>query len=447
MKSIWQAIREIMLLTCCLTLISAAALPAYGADNRERIDSVKLTVRYEEKPEAGKAIGTVTVSASNDKIEISEPAQYYDTDDDVWIRGEVPVIRVELSLKESDKYRFTSSTKVTASGKGSEVKSKKILNSGDGLLIDIRLPKVSGPLDESEDYYWDGRRARWSEIEGANQYEARLYRGNSLVTTVTTGDTSYYFYPYMNRGGEYTFRVRGISTSDGTKGDWTDKSEEFYLTSQDAYQGAAPQPDSGNSSDGNGGGNSSSGPGNQQPVGWNQGQSGWTYRREDGNLTRDSWLFTDNNWFYFGNDSIMRTGWIFVDDHWFYLNPVSDGTRGAMRTGWIFADNNWFYLNPVSDGTRGAMKTGWIFVDNGWYYLDPVSGGPKGAMKTGWISTDSGWYYLDPVSGGPKGVLKTGYQYINGKWYYLDERTGLLWTNGQVPDGRLADGNGVLQNR
>ncbi|MCI9105615.1 MAG: hypothetical protein HFG57_06590, partial [Lachnospiraceae bacterium] len=88
--------------------------------------------------------------------------------------------------------------------------------------------------------------------------------------------------------------------------------------------------------------------------------------------------------------------------------------------GWVFADNNWFYLNPVSDGTRGAMKTGWVFADNNWYYLDPVSGGPKG-------------------------VMKTGYQYINGKWYYLDDKTGMLWTNRQIPDGRWANQDGALQ--
>ncbi|RKI12593.1 hypothetical protein D7V81_11625, partial [bacterium 1XD21-70] len=84
--------------------------------------------------------------------------------------------------------------------------------------------------------------------------------------------------------------------------------------------------------------------------------------------------------------------------------------------------NSWFYLNPVSDGTRGAMKTGWLPTENGWYYLAPFSGGPKGAMKT-------------------------GYQQVNGKWYYLDYTTGLLWTDRQVPDGRRADRDGVLQGR
>ncbi len=442
MKLTRKKFPKIIILILCLSFFSTAALPVYGADKREKISSVKLTVSYEEKPEVGKTIGTVTVHVSNDKLEISEPAQYYDTDDDVWIRGEIPVIRVELAVKEEAQYRFLSSTKVSTTGGRSEVKSKKILNSGNRLQVDLKLPKVTGPLEETDDYYWDGRRARWSEVEGADKYEVKLYRGSSQVTTVTTTGTSYYFYPHMNRGGEYTFRVRALNSLDGAKGSWTDKSEEFYLSSGDAYQGTASAPDNENSGPGS---HPTDGQGNSQPTGWIQHQSRWSYRRSDGNLVRDSWLFADNNWFYLGNDNIMRTGWIFVDNNWFYLNPVSDGTRGAMKTGWVFADNNWFFLNPVSDGTRGAMKTGWIFADNNWFYLNPVSDGTRGAMKTGWVFADNNWYYLDPVSGGPKGVMKTGYQYINGKWYYLDDKTGMLWTNRQIPDGRWANQDGALQ--
>ncbi|RKI12724.1 hypothetical protein D7V81_11620, partial [bacterium 1XD21-70] len=356
MKPLQKNFQKAVLLAACLALLPAAALPAYGADSREKISSVKLTVSYDEKPEAGKTVGTVAVRVSDDRLEVIEPAQYYDTDDDVWIRGEVPVIRLELAVKDSSGYRFTSSTKVSSSGGRSEVKSKKLLDGGDALRVELKLPKVTGPLDETEEYYWDGRRARWSEVEGADQYEVKLYRGNSLVTTVTSTGTSYYLYPYMNRAGEYTFRVRALSSVDGAKGSWSDKSEEFYLSSADVYPGSTPVP---------GGGNPSGGPGNSRPAGWIQDQSRWSYRQTDGSLVHDSWLFVDNNWFYFGNDSIMRTGWIFVDDHWFYLNPVSDGTRGAMKTGWVFADNRWFYLNPVSDGTRGAMKTGWLPTENG----------------------------------------------------------------------------------
>lgn len=397
---------------CQLALCQLFVLPAFGADNREKVKSVKLVVSVEEKPEVGKAIGTVKVSVSDDKIEILEPARYIDTDDEVWVRGEVPVVRMELAVKENTKYRFTSSTKVTSSGGRSEVKAKKVLDGGDVLRVELRFPKVTGPLEEPEDYYWDGRRARWAEVEDADKYEVRLYRGNSQVTTVTANSTSYYFYPYMNRGGEYTFRVRALNSTDGAKGGWTDKSEEFYLSSGDVYQGASPEQGSGNGNN--------AGPGTQKQVGWNQDTSGWTYRQANGSLAQNTWLYVDNNWFYLGSGGYMKTGWLYVDNNWFYLNPISDGTRGAMKTGWVLVDNCWYYLNPVSDGTRGAMKTGWVL-------------------------TDSHWYYLDPVSGGPLGSRKTGYQNIGGKRYYLDDHTGILWTERNVPDGRWADKDGVIQ--
>ena len=93
-----------------LFLILVLSLPAYAATQKEKITSVKLTVAYDSKPEAGEDIGSVTVTLADERIEISDPATYYDPEDTVWIRGEIPVIQLELSVKDTDKYRFTTST-------------------------------------------------------------------------------------------------------------------------------------------------------------------------------------------------------------------------------------------------------------------------------------------------------------------------------------------------
>ncbi len=423
MKLVNNRVKRALSLALCLAMLPV--LPAYGADNREKISSIKLTVTCETKPEAGKEIGTVSVAISDGRVEVTEPAHFVDTDEDVWIRGEIPTIQVELSVKEPAKYRFTSSTKVTASGARSEVHSKRVLDSGDGLRVELRLPKVAGDLEETVDFYWDGRRARWSDVDGADKYEVRLYRGNTLVTTITTTGTGYNFYPHMNRAGEYTFRVRGLSSSDGEKGPWSERSDEFYLSSGDVYTGATPGDDSSNGpgstgTPGNPG--NSGGPGSGSTnwnAGWNQDQQGWFYRQADGNPVRSNWIYVDNNWFYLGADGYMCTGWIYVDNNWFYLNPVSDGTKGAMKTGAVCVDGRWYYLNPVSDGTRGAVKTGWVWIDNQLYYMDPSEGQPGGAMKTGYHRIDGGLYYLDPGS-------------------------GILWRGRNIPDGRWADENGRI---
>ncbi len=357
-----QSMKRIAIPALAAMTAFAMCLPAYAA-TRDKVSSVKLKVVCDEEPQAGEDVGSVTVSVTSpNTVTVSENAEYYDTNDDVWERGEIPVIRLELEVTDADKYYFTSSTKVSVSGFHSEVKSKKVLNGGDNLRVDIKLRKVSGDLDSVEDLYWNGRTAHWDEIDDADKYEVKLYRGSSTVTTVTTSSSSYNFYPYMTKSGDYTFKVRGISNSDGEKSEWSDESEEYYMNSNDVYTGTPPTNNGSSSS-----GSSHSG------SGWAQDQFGWTYRYSDGNLAK-GWIYVDNNWFYMAANGYMMTGWIFVDNNWFYLNPVSDGTRGAMKTGWQFIDNNWYYLNPVSDGTRGARMYGYQFIDGNWYVLDPVSG-------------------------------------------------------------------------
>ncbi|MCI9146682.1 MAG: hypothetical protein HFG73_00235 [Hungatella sp.] len=419
----------------CLKYIAAAvvavfmAVPVFGAAQKESVSTVKLTVSCEPKPEAGKEIGSVTVTQPDERIVVAEPAAYYNTDDDVWIRGEIPVIRLELSLKDTSGYRFVSSTKVSVSGFQSEVKSRKILDGGDGMRVEIKLKKVTGPVEDVAEYYWEGTSAWWSDVRDADRYEVRLYRGNSLVTTVTTGQNHFDFYPHMNRAGDYCFKVRGISSLDNQRGRWSDKSEESAVSVSDVYEGPA-------AGSGNGGSFSK--------AGWQQDGRGWIYRKEDGSPAKNTWVFADNHWFHLADNCYMDTGWIYADNHWFYLNPVSDGTKGAMKTGWQFVNNSWYYLNPVSDGTRGAMKTGWQFVNNSWYYLNPVSDGTRGAMKTGWQFVNNSWYYLNPVSDGTRGAMRTQYQNINGLWYYLDPESGSLWVNRKAPNGNWADAAGVL---
>lgn len=363
-----------------LCLVLALCLPANAAPKKETITSLKLTVTCDPKPEAGQDTGNVTVTVSDERVEISEPAAYYDPEDSVWIRGEIPMIQLELSVREPEKYRFTSSTKVTPSGSGSQLKSKKTQDSGSSLLVQLKLKKVTGPLGEVDDYYWEGTEAEWEEVLDADRYEVRLYRGSSLVTTVTTGSNHYNFYPFMSKAGEYMFKVRGICTSDSKKGPWTDKSEECSIAENYVYTGNVP-------------GSTGSGPSPSQ-AGWVQDQNGWVYRMSDGGLARSTWLYVDNNWFYLDYNSYMRTGFIYVDNNWFYLNPVSDGTKGAMKTGWLNLGGTYYYLNPISDGTRGARKT--------------------------------------------------GYQNIDGKWYFFDLNTGALWMNRTVPNGKWADANGVI---
>lgn len=377
-----------------LAAVTALSLsvPAYAAD--QKISTVKLKVEIGEEPEAGDDVDDnpgVSISTGGDKCEIGDAPEYYDTNDDEWERGEIPVIRLELDAKEG--WKFTSSTKVSVSGFHSELKSKSVKDSGKTLRVYIKLRKVGGPLDDVEDLEWSGKTAKWDDVDGANKYEVKLYRNGSSVTTITTNSERFDFYPYMTKSGDYTFKVRAISTSDGEKSEWSDESDEYYISSSEVYKGAPPTTnDYTNSSSTSG--TSGSGPvSSAQSTGWVQDNLGWTFW-QNGQALRNTWLYVDNNWFYLGDNYYMMTGWIHVDNNWFYLNPVSDGTKGAMKTGLQNINGAIYYLNPVSDGTKGAMKT--------------------------------------------------GYQLINGNYYFFDTSNGTMWFNRYAPNGKWIDANGVV---
>lgn len=381
-------VKRLLVSALAAVTVLSMTVPSYAADDRKKIETVKLVVNCGEEPEAGDTVGSVDVKVSTGKCTISENPEYYDTNDDEWERGEIPVIRLELEA--DDDYKFTSSTKVKVSGFHSDLKSKKVLDSGDGLRVDIKLRKVGGDLETAEDLEWDGRHAEWDDVDDADKYEVKLYRNGSSVTTITTSKNSFNFYPYMTRSGDYTFKVRAISNSDNEKSDWSDESEEYYMTASEVYTGTPPT-----SNDYTGGSTSTgSSPASTQNPGWVQDNLGWTFW-QNGQALKNTWLYVDNNWFYMGNNYYMMTGWIYVDNNWFYLNPVSDGTKGAMKTGLQSINGVLYYLNPVSDGTRGAMKT--------------------------------------------------GYQTIDGKNYYFDTSNGSMWMNRTVPNGKWADSQGVIR--
>lgn len=347
----------------------AVCIPAYA--DTEKISNVKLTLSWDGEPLAGEDIGSISASVPESAHYTVTECYYRNEGDDIWERGTTPVVRVELEAKDGYRFSSLSKSKISISGCHGEYKSSKTLDSGGGYQIDIKLRKVSGDLTDIDENYWDGRTAVWTEVDDADKYEVKLYRGSRTVTTVTTTSNRYNFYPNMTSAGDYSFKVRAISNSDGEKSAWTDVSDDYYMNSSDVYKGG-----------GNGGSTVNNG-----SAGWNQNQYGWYYVESNGNVVKNNWVFVDNNWFYLDGNGYMMTGWIFVDNNWFYLNPVSDGTRGAMMTGWQNIGGYWYYMNPVSDGTRGARWTSYRLIDGNWYFFDLNSG----AMWTNTTSPNGKW--------------------------------------------------------
>ncbi|MEF9955362.1 MAG: hypothetical protein RR785_08900, partial [Clostridium sp.] len=302
----------------------------------------------------------------------------------------VPVVRVELTAKSDYYFGSMSKKKIRVSGLHGEYKSSKVLDGGNVLQIDIKLRKVAGDLSDIEENYWDNKTAVWTEVDDADKYEVKLYRGTRTVTTVTTTGGRYNFHSHMTSPGEYSFKVRAVSTSDSEKSAWTDVSEDLYISANEVYTGGATNPgnNNGGPNSGNNGGQNISG------KGWNLNQYGWCYLQNDGTFAKNKWVYVDNNWFYLDATGFMATGLQSIDGRVFYLNPVSDGTKGAMKTGFQNIGGGIYYFNSASDGTKGAMLT--------------------------------------------------GYQNINGNWYFFDTANGMMWANRTAPNGKIIDGAGVV---
>ena len=186
-------------------------------------------------------------------------------------------------------------------------------------------------------------------MEGAKSYEVRLLRNGSTATTATTSGTSYNFSKNISKAGDYSFRVRAVSSYDDKKGEWSDESESFDIEKDD-IQGLK---------------NSSSSASSSYPSrGWMKDNTGWWYSNGDGTWLANGWHNIDNVWYYFNNSGYILTGWQAIGGRWYYMNA-----NGARLTGWQYINNVWYYLDP-----NGAMLTGWQYINGKWYYMDPTSG-------------------------------------------------------------------------
>lgn len=364
-----------------------------------KIDKVTVTFSYSSAPKAGSPIGDVTAKTSSNKFTIDSAG--YTNDDEKWSLGDRPVVKVEMTAADGYRFAYTSSSHFSLSGGKAEFKKARISDSGRTLELEAYLKTVGGKLGEVSDLRWDETVARWDRMSEAASYEVALYRGSKSVTTVKIDGLSYDFSGYMDKEGDYKFRVRAVAKYDGKAGDWSEYSDEYYVDEEEAQY-------------------------NDSRGTWMRNQYGWWYSYKGGGYPSSCWKNIDNSWYYFDRSGYMLTGWQQLDGKWYYLSG-----SGAMVTGWQYINNRWYYLN--GDGTM--RNGGWQYINGRWYYLEG-----SGAMLTGWQYINGRWYYLDG-----SGAMLTDWQYINGRWYYLDG-SGAMLTNWQNINGRwyYLDGNGVM---
>lgn len=306
----------------CLMLAAAMALnmgiTSWAATTK--IDKVKLTFSYGEAPKSGDDIGDINVRTSDDEYYV-ESAEYTNAEDkDTWTIGDVPEVKVELYARDGYRFSYTSKSHFSVSGCSAEFKRAKVYDNGDYIEVYVELKRIGGKLEGASNLAWEDSTAVWDEIDGARSYDVKLLRDEKTVATVSTTGTSYDFAGYFNKEGDYTFRVRAISSYNSKTGEWSDDSDSLYIDEDEI---------------GNYGGSGH----------WVLDGTGWWYSYDAGGYPKSCWKQIDGVWYHFNSSGYMQTGWLKLDGQWFYLNG-----SGAMLTGWQAIDGKWYYL-----GTDGVM--------------------------------------------------------------------------------------------
>ena len=419
---------EFLLFICFVFLLTFFAVPVSAASSK-KITSVTLHVK--SKLESGDSLekdsitdgepgdGELGIWVDSDKYEIDSMRITSGTSKDTKV-GQQITAKVVLVTTDDD-YIFKSGmskSSVKISGGGGTVTS--ISRSSHKLTVTLKIKGVKGTYDAPEDAEWrEGSnlgKARWSAPDNTSgYYEVILRKGGNIIKRVTDyHGTSYDFYPYMTKAGNYNFRVRTIPHTSteknyGKNSEWTD-SEDLYIEKDEVSDGKGAVWDSGYQSSQGSGGTVTSLPAGQ--AGWFEANGRWYFGFPDGSLKKNGWEQIQGLWYCFDENGVMRTGWVKTDQGSYFL-----GDNGAMLTGWNDVGGEWYYFYEASQPDKvGLMAVNAILLrdDKAWY-VDQ-----DGKRASGWKQVGDNWYYFYPGSGemAKDTVIDTFYLGPDGVWQH-----------------------------
>ncbi len=352
-------LRKMSTVLATASIIAAMSVPAY-ADDRTEITSVSLNVET-----------NLTIGSTDSEVEVTVSSSLYDVysatitnvPSDGWDDDDNPKVQIKLALEDDDDYKWSiSKSDITVTGDDGSVTSVSG-GSGHGYLTIVYtlddLDEVYDDWDDSLDLSIDDAEwlsgngiADWSAAESAKKYEVKLYRGSSLLTTVTTTNDYYSFANYFTQAGTYTYKVRAIYSS-SYKGSYVE-SDDNYVTTSEAAAIYATYNSSINSTTTSStayaslltgstvyGGTTVANTTSPTTGGsWVQDMYGWWYRNADGSYTVNGWQLINGKYYYFNEYGYMKTGWIYWNNQYYYC-----GADGAMLTNTTTPDG--YYVNSA----------------------------------------------------------------------------------------------------
>ena len=204
------------------------------------------------------------------------------------------------------------------------------------------------------DVYWSGRTARWSVSGMATEFEVRLYRDGSRVTTRTLTSRSINFDGYLDRSGyNYYFEVRPYNRYTGW-GDWV-TSDSIYINYRDNYRNDYKyyngryywddyyrrnnyiRPDISYSRN--------QGPPINSDVSGRYNSYGSSYGNYYGSYPMNTWVQQNGYWYYYDGAGRLVTGFCTIDGVNYYFYP-----DGIMATGNVTVNGVAHYFD-----SSGAM--------------------------------------------------------------------------------------------
>lgn len=299
-------------LTALLTI--AMSVPVFAA---KKIKEVSINVSDEFK---------IGEDCSTDDVEVTSKSKKYTVGDveilneiNEWGPSDVP--ELEVTLNAEDGYYFSISA-ATITVKGGTYVSGRKGDSNYSVILKLRLPALTNQVGTVEEAGWSSKNvASWKETYNAGSYEVTLYRdGKKYGTIQSASGTTFDFAPFMKKDGTYTYKVRGVNTTDSKiKGDWFESQSGSYIDEATAesyraqYGSAIPsgvtEPDQMVSQDSN-------------TAGWKQDGKGWWYRNADGTYPANCWQEINGKWYFFDSTGYMATGWIQWNGKYYYCRPV-----------------------------------------------------------------------------------------------------------------------------
>lgn len=414
------------------------------AEERERIEDISLHI--ETGIEVGNSSWAVDVTTDDDTYSV-DGAEILNSVGE-WAGGMVPKIEIILTAEDGYYFSRTGSSAFSLSGEGAEYVSASREDDNTVMNLVIRLDALDEQDLSISSAWWNKRdgSAEWERTSGAKYYQLRLYRGDSLVTSVSTrsgSDCQYSFSGSMGSTGKYRFEVRAVGAG-SSKGDWessdswslsaSDSSglrsgsvsgyssyddyedDRVFNTSNSAYSEDDEGDDEGPGDDDYG---SSGGPGVSSSSGKKSSVSSSTGPGSTSSMTSGAPGTSGTA----GSSSVSGTS----SSSSGQTSTVSTSIRGTTKDSYSSGKS-------ASGGITSDSQNCWYKDEGGWWYH--LENG-KYPYNT-WELIDGQWYCF-----GEAGYRYHGWVEDGGQWYFCDLESGAMLVNTQTPDGCYVGSDGV----